>query len=353
MQMHERIRLKPVPARSVSTVDHDNLGAGLVDQRVGEGHSRGAASDDEVVGFESSRRHDLPHIIMRGRGGSSTSAVLDSSRAFAPLWSADRSEAAALRLAGLGGLRPTITPMLATCAHTRTSRASRCTQMLSRSRKRTSRLTERPARSIETTARFNRDATRRPSTTSRSHETTFRRAETSARFDDRAARFELPTSRLSERAPRFFSASCRSTETTSRHTEPPISKCLDARSLLRDDVDVLRRDALQRPGIALALRDDVSLLGGNGCALRARVSAIRDDVSSFLGDIPVFRAAPFSTPTRPLGNPRRRLVRPGGRQLDPRQPQITSSRRLPMPRRPLREPRRRLVKSSGRRLTPR
>ena len=65
MQTHERIRLEPVPARRVSPVDHDDLGAGRVDQRVGEGHPRCAASDDEVVGFEGSLRHGTRDFITR------------------------------------------------------------------------------------------------------------------------------------------------------------------------------------------------------------------------------------------------------------------------------------------------
>ena len=60
MQTHERIRLEPVPARRVSPVDHDDSAPGRVDQRVGEGHPRGAASDDQVVGFDPSSRHG-PH----------------------------------------------------------------------------------------------------------------------------------------------------------------------------------------------------------------------------------------------------------------------------------------------------
>ena len=72
MQTHERIRLEPVPARRVSPVDHHDLGAGRVDQRVGESHPRCAASDDEVVGFEDLLRHGVQTSPPPARGNQDT-----------------------------------------------------------------------------------------------------------------------------------------------------------------------------------------------------------------------------------------------------------------------------------------
>ena len=55
MEAHERIGVEPVAARPVTPVDQHDLGVGVRDQRVGEGHPRRTGSDDEVVGL------DFPH----------------------------------------------------------------------------------------------------------------------------------------------------------------------------------------------------------------------------------------------------------------------------------------------------
>ena len=55
VEAHERIGVEPVAARPVPAVDQHDLGVGVRDQRVSEGHPRRTGSDDEVVGL------DFPH----------------------------------------------------------------------------------------------------------------------------------------------------------------------------------------------------------------------------------------------------------------------------------------------------
>jgi hypothetical protein len=88
MQTQARVCLEPVTARRVSSVDHDDLGAGRADQQVGECHPGRAASEDEVVRLGASLRHGTRDFITRARENQgaiqarcdgSTSAVLNSS----------------------------------------------------------------------------------------------------------------------------------------------------------------------------------------------------------------------------------------------------------------------------------
>ena len=52
VQADEGIRLQPVPADAVATVDQGHAYVGVVGQGVREGHSRGAGTHHEVVGFD-------------------------------------------------------------------------------------------------------------------------------------------------------------------------------------------------------------------------------------------------------------------------------------------------------------
>ena len=63
MQPNERIRLVPVPARRVPTVDHDDLGIGLRNQRIHERHAGGTAANDEIVRVEQT---PYSHSIVAG-----------------------------------------------------------------------------------------------------------------------------------------------------------------------------------------------------------------------------------------------------------------------------------------------
>ena len=55
MQLDERIRVQPVPAGRVATVDQRDVHVRVIDQRVGEGHAHRPRAHDEVVGLERSR----------------------------------------------------------------------------------------------------------------------------------------------------------------------------------------------------------------------------------------------------------------------------------------------------------
>jgi hypothetical protein len=52
VELHERIRVEPVTARTWTTVDHDDVGIAVLDQRVDEGHAHGTGTHDEVVGLD-------------------------------------------------------------------------------------------------------------------------------------------------------------------------------------------------------------------------------------------------------------------------------------------------------------
>ena len=69
MQADERVRLEPVPADAVATVDQRHADVGVVDQRVGERHPHGAGSHHEVVGFDRARhRSNVPLTPRRVHG---------------------------------------------------------------------------------------------------------------------------------------------------------------------------------------------------------------------------------------------------------------------------------------------
>ena len=55
MELDERIRVLPVPAGRVATVDERDVHVGVVDRRVREGHAHRARAHDEVVGLQRSR----------------------------------------------------------------------------------------------------------------------------------------------------------------------------------------------------------------------------------------------------------------------------------------------------------
>ena len=61
MESHERIRIVPVAAGTITSIDHHHLGRGVGDQRVGERHARRARADHQVVGL------DLSHRTSKGR----------------------------------------------------------------------------------------------------------------------------------------------------------------------------------------------------------------------------------------------------------------------------------------------
>ena len=65
VQPHERVRLEPVAADAVATVDQRHAYVGVVDQRVGEGHAHRTGTDHEVVGVDGAR-----HAV---HGGTSSS----------------------------------------------------------------------------------------------------------------------------------------------------------------------------------------------------------------------------------------------------------------------------------------
>ena len=69
VQADEGIGAEPVPARCMSTIDHHELGVGLLDERVGECHAERPASDDEVIRSQLLYRNRpllLAGIISRG-----------------------------------------------------------------------------------------------------------------------------------------------------------------------------------------------------------------------------------------------------------------------------------------------
>ena len=55
MQLDERIRVQPVPAGRVATVDERDVDVGMVDERVGERHAHRACTHDEVVRVQRSQ----------------------------------------------------------------------------------------------------------------------------------------------------------------------------------------------------------------------------------------------------------------------------------------------------------
>ena len=56
MELDERIRVEPVAACRVPTIDQRDVHVGVVDQRVREGHAHRAGADDEVLGFQCAHR---------------------------------------------------------------------------------------------------------------------------------------------------------------------------------------------------------------------------------------------------------------------------------------------------------
>ena len=52
VELHERVRVEPVAAGSMTPLDHHHVGVAVLDQRVDEGHPERAGADDEVVGLE-------------------------------------------------------------------------------------------------------------------------------------------------------------------------------------------------------------------------------------------------------------------------------------------------------------
>ncbi len=55
MQPHERIRIQPVTAGTIATVDEHDMSVGLGHHGVGEGQPGDAGTHDQIVGL------DLPH----------------------------------------------------------------------------------------------------------------------------------------------------------------------------------------------------------------------------------------------------------------------------------------------------
>lgn len=51
MQLDEGVRIQPVAAWSVSPIDNDDLGVGILKQGVDEPHSECARADHEIVGL--------------------------------------------------------------------------------------------------------------------------------------------------------------------------------------------------------------------------------------------------------------------------------------------------------------
>ena len=52
VELHERIRVQPMAARSVASLDHHDVGVAVLDQRVDERHPERAGTDDEIVRLE-------------------------------------------------------------------------------------------------------------------------------------------------------------------------------------------------------------------------------------------------------------------------------------------------------------
>ena len=49
MKLDERIRVLPVTARRVATIDQSDVYVGMIDQRIREGHTHRARTHDEIV----------------------------------------------------------------------------------------------------------------------------------------------------------------------------------------------------------------------------------------------------------------------------------------------------------------
>jgi hypothetical protein len=52
VELHERVRVEPVPAGAMAALDHHDVGVAVLDQRVDEGHPERAGTDDEIVRLE-------------------------------------------------------------------------------------------------------------------------------------------------------------------------------------------------------------------------------------------------------------------------------------------------------------
>jgi hypothetical protein len=57
VKLDERIRVLPVPARNVATVDERDVHVRVVDQSIRERHAHRARAHDEVIGRQRSHRH--------------------------------------------------------------------------------------------------------------------------------------------------------------------------------------------------------------------------------------------------------------------------------------------------------
>ena len=58
VQTHEQICVEPVPSRRVAPVDQRDARVAMREHRIGDGHARGASTDDQVIRF-----NQLRHLI--------------------------------------------------------------------------------------------------------------------------------------------------------------------------------------------------------------------------------------------------------------------------------------------------
>src|SRR5580765_8109028 len=59
MELHKWIRVLPMPAGRVATVDERDVHIRMIDEGIGEGHAHRPRAHNEVVGLQGSRRHDV------------------------------------------------------------------------------------------------------------------------------------------------------------------------------------------------------------------------------------------------------------------------------------------------------
>ena len=57
MKSNERIRVQPMPADAVPTVDQDHADVRMINQGVGEGHAHGTRADHHIVRLQHLERH--------------------------------------------------------------------------------------------------------------------------------------------------------------------------------------------------------------------------------------------------------------------------------------------------------
>ena len=60
MEADKGVSVIPVPAWPMVSIHHDDLSVKLAEERVNEGHGRGPAADDKVVGLDRLRVHRSP-----------------------------------------------------------------------------------------------------------------------------------------------------------------------------------------------------------------------------------------------------------------------------------------------------